>query len=250
MTSQEVLPFHGLCFQCLCCGSPLYSRLHTVNKRKQNSRQFTAEDHLEEPRGLLGLWLLCPSSFQVFWALLTWLAWQGPLRTVQKLLKTKAACTPDFWFFRKPRKWGEFPMSPGRWFGEGLHTFKLMVWYLQQLRVHLIWGNLEFVPWCRSTLFDVLFYVHSFIYAPLCSRTYLSLTAFQHLFLICLQPPLPRAKAGRQDSIFGLSLLGDHSSEVKRPSNFGPASWLHTLLPNAHSCLPGAVCIIVEGTLL
>lgn len=42
------------------------------------------------------LWTSCYSSYslQVFWEFLTWLAWQRLLRTVQKLLKTKAVYTP------------------------------------------------------------------------------------------------------------------------------------------------------------
>lgn len=47
-----------------------------------------------EPRALLGLSLLRQYSLRVFWAFLMWLAWQGPLRTVQKQLQTQETCTP------------------------------------------------------------------------------------------------------------------------------------------------------------
>ena len=67
------------------------------------------------------------------------------------------------------------------------------------------------------------FYFHSFIYAPLCSKTYSSLTAFQHLFLIRLQPSTAQNKGwGGKMVFFGWVFWETYSSEGNYLSNSRP----------------------------
>lgn len=65
--------------------------LGTRERKDAVSSEVKADQRNREDR-----WTSCCSSYslQVFWEFLTWLAWQRLLRTVQKLLKTKAVYTP------------------------------------------------------------------------------------------------------------------------------------------------------------
>lgn len=66
-------------------------------------------------------------------------------------------------------------MSLGHWSGgEGPHNFKLIVWYLIQLRVRITWRNWIFIPQCQISLFGCVI-LFSFIYL-------LSSNLFQNLF--------------------------------------------------------------------
>lgn len=113
-------------------------------------------------------------------------------------------------------------MSLGQW-SVGLSNFMLSVWYFKQLTVHIIWRTLVLIPQCSSPLFNLSFYFDPFIYAPLSSRTCMSVTAFQTQFLNVPSSHSPKQRMWGKMEFPGGVLRGTQRSEVKHLSSLGPA---------------------------